>query len=60
MDVVAHNPDFDDSGAMPAGNFRKRPAEERRHRLMDERQATQRRPCEQTIEPHRHGPQNRI
>jgi hypothetical protein len=49
MDVVAHNPDFDDSGSMAAGNFRERPSEERRHRLMDERQATQRRPCEKAV-----------
>jgi hypothetical protein len=60
MDVVAHNPDFHDSHVVTPGDLWQYPPEKRGRLLMDERQSPQRRPGQQTIEPHRHGPQNRI
>src|SRR5437870_3688270 len=55
MNVVSYDPNFHDSRVVTASDLRENATEELRYPWMDERQSSQRRPSQQTVDPHRHG-----
>jgi len=55
MNVVSHDPDFHDSRVVAASDLRENATEKLGYPWMDEWRSSQRRPSQQTVDPHRHG-----